>query len=181
EIAGCGDRCAATGTGTGNGGYRRYPAALHRAQDIVHSLFIIQRVVGRPECAELGYVGTGGERPPARARNDEDIGTVVPARRGTDLRQTLIHREGQRVAGFRPVEDDVSDAFSYLEQEVSRRAVALRHRGCHAVTCRKIRPGTSLQPGHTSPAAVPPARCLRTRRSPSRLPRCRPWRWSRWR
>src|SRR5262249_48089243 len=79
--------------------------------------FIFDRMLGRLERAELVDVGPRCEGLIAGALEHEHLDRTVPVGLLADLGKTLVHLEGEGIAGLRPVERGAPDAVPHLEKE----------------------------------------------------------------
>src|SRR3546814_3357960 len=95
----------------------------------------------RLEAAELGDVGAGGEGLVARPAQHQRPGVALAGGAFADLRQTLVHAEGEGIARLGPVEGDDADAVAQLVEQILAHETILP-------TCRSTRPGRSEE--HTS-------------------------------
>src|SRR5690606_26926396 len=139
DVAGGGDAGAAAGAGSGQRRYRRQRPALYRAQPLVDAPFGAKRVLRSLEATKLGDVGAGGKGLVAGAAQHQGASVALVRRGLADLRQALVHGEGERVARLRPVEGDDADAvFDFVEQFLAH----------ERPTCRNTRPGTWGPPAH---------------------------------
>ena len=75
-------------------------------------------MLGRLERAELIDVGPRCERFIASTRENKHFNRTVPIGPLADLRELLVHLEGEGIAGVRTVERRAPDAVTHLEKEV---------------------------------------------------------------
>jgi hypothetical protein len=91
---------------------------LQRGQHPVNPGFIFDRMLGRLERAELIDVGPRCERFIASTRENKHFNRTVPIGLLADLREPLIHLEGEGIAGVRTVERRAPDTITHLEKKV---------------------------------------------------------------
>ena len=121
NIAARRDPGAAAGAGAVDRGDRRHAAGLELAEHPVDAGFVVERVLRRGEFAELVDVGAGGEGLVAGALEHQHLDRTVPIGLLANLRQPLVHREREGVAGLRPVERHPADAVTLVVKDVVRR------------------------------------------------------------
>jgi hypothetical protein len=110
QVAHRGNGRAAPGAGAGDGSDRGLSTILDGGENPVDLALVGQGLLGGAELGELADVGAGGEGFLAGAGDDDGAHRIVVVRLGAELRQPLVHREGQRVARLRAVQRDADDA-----------------------------------------------------------------------
>ena len=116
QIACGGDTGTATRACARDGRDCRHRAAFDIAENLIELCFIGNRIISAGERAELRDVSSGGEGLLAGAGDNKRPNC---AGRTRDLRQPLIHAEGQGVAGRRAVQrDDADGAGDVIQQFV---------------------------------------------------------------
>src|SRR5262249_23239066 len=81
---------------------------------------LVGQPVGSPaEVAKEGDVGTGRERAPTGAGEDEDAQAAVGGGGGADLAHPVGHLGGERIVGPAPSEGDDADGVVHFIDEIA--------------------------------------------------------------
>ena len=118
KVTARGDPGAAAGANAVDRCNRRHLALFERAQHAIDPCLVVDGILRGVECAKLIDVGAGREGLVARAGEDQHLEGAIAGRGFADRGKPLIHVEGQRISGLRPVENDPADAVADLVKQV---------------------------------------------------------------
>lgn len=119
DIAAAGNTKPAASAGAGNGGDHRLGAAFQRAQNLINARFVIQRILGGAEFAELRNIRARSKRLAARTHDHPNANGGVGADFIGQFREPRIHGEGHGIARLRAIESGPGNAaFAGFVQQV---------------------------------------------------------------
>ena len=127
QVAAGGNARSAAGARAGDRGDGGHTALFDRRQHAIEPAFVFHRVLRRFESAELVDVGARREGLVAGPLKDQNLDRAILAGLLADLREPLVHLEGEGIARLRAIERGTPDAVPHLKQKVTEVCGLLLH------------------------------------------------------